>query len=311
MFGSNRRLRALVYLVLLFPLWWLQRTHAQSLSGHSRGGHAHGHSAQSGEPGGDGSHHSNHDGGGDGDDGGGGGGGDGDDGGSDGDDGDDGGGGDGDDGGGDGDDGTDGDDDGDDDDDGGGQIRDCNNNGIDDSIDIANGTSMDINQDGIPDECQSFSASYCFGTGVANGGVDCPCGNNARAGALTGCVNSTGTGASLTASGVPNISHDTLVLTVTNIPLDHTGVFYEGRFHTGLTFGDGTRCISAPLVRVAKVSHSSGSESIPPPGGPPLSVQLGLVVGDVTGFQVFYRDASGPCHTGFNASNAVIVHWGV
>src|ERR1044071_3092863 len=81
MFGSNRRLRALVYLVLLFPLWWLQRTHADSLSGHSSGGHGH-HPAKSGQSGGDGGQHSNEEDGDDGDDGGG----DGDDGGGDGDD---------------------------------------------------------------------------------------------------------------------------------------------------------------------------------------------------------------------------------
>lgn len=299
MFGSNRRLRALVYLVLLFPLWWLQRTHADSLSGHSAGGHGH-HPAKSGQSGGDGGQHSNEEEGDDGDDGGGG---DGDDGGGDGDDDD---GHDGDD-----DDGDDGDDDDGDDDDDGGGITDCNHNGIDDSIDIANGTSQDLNTNGIPDDCESFASPYCYGTGTANGGVDCPCGNVARPGAQSGCVNSTGTGASLTASGSPLISHDTLVLTVTNIPLDHTGVFYEGAFHLpGLTFGDGTRCIGTPLVRVSKVSHATGHDSIPVPGGPPLSQQLGLTAGDTTAFQVFYRDAGGPCNQGFNASNAILVHWG-
>ncbi len=32
---------------------------------------------------------------------------------------------------------------------------DCNGNGIEDSIDIANGTSSDLDGDGVPDECQS------------------------------------------------------------------------------------------------------------------------------------------------------------
>lgn len=283
MFGSNRRLRALLYLLVLFPLWWLQRTHASPLSGHSAGGHAHGHPAKSPQPGGEGGHQSDKGGGGDGDD-------------DDGHDGDD-------------DDGHDGDDDDGDDDDG--HITDCNNNGVDDSIDIANGTSQDVNQDGIPDECQSFARDYCNGTGGANGGVDCPCGNTVRSGSPTGCANSTGLGTSLTASGSPFISHDTLVLTVTNIPLDHTGVFYEGSVRNpGHTYGDGVRCIAAPLVRVSKVSHSTGQESIPAPGTPPLSVQLGIQPGQTTGFQVFYRDGSGPCHTGFNASNAIVILWG-
>lgn len=31
---------------------------------------------------------------------------------------------------------------------------DCNGNGIEDAIDIANGTSSDLDGDGVPDECQ-------------------------------------------------------------------------------------------------------------------------------------------------------------
>ncbi len=37
---------------------------------------------------------------------------------------------------------------------GGNPITDCNGNGVDDATDIANGTSDDVNSDGIPDECQ-------------------------------------------------------------------------------------------------------------------------------------------------------------
>ena len=33
------------------------------------------------------------------------------------------------------------------------QGPDCNNNGVLDSCDIADGASQDVNQDGIPDEC--------------------------------------------------------------------------------------------------------------------------------------------------------------
>lgn len=303
MSGSNRRLRALVYLFLLFPLWWLQRTHASPLSGHSLRGGSHGHHLQSGSPAGDGGHHSNHqDGGGDGDDGGG----DGDDGGGDGDDG----GGDGDDGGhdGDDDDGHDGDDDGDDDD---GQITDCNHNGVDDSIDIANGTSKDVNGDGIPDECQTYMGTFCNAYGVAQGGVDCPCGNTLPPPAATGCANSSGLGASLTATGTPFVSHDTVLLTVTGVPAGHALYFLEGTVNTpGVTFGDGTRCISGPFVRVLKVAHSSGQDSIPPPGAPTLSQQLGIRPGQTTAFQVVYRDVNGPCHGGVNASNAFLITWG-
>ncbi len=39
-----------------------------------------------------------------------------------------------------------------------GPVNDCNGNGIEDSIDIANGTSYDVNANGIPDECESLPA---------------------------------------------------------------------------------------------------------------------------------------------------------
>src|SRR5262249_10436277 len=33
-------------------------------------------------------------------------------------------------------------------------IADCNSNGVHDTLDITNGTSLDCNSDGVPDECQ-------------------------------------------------------------------------------------------------------------------------------------------------------------
>jgi hypothetical protein len=34
-------------------------------------------------------------------------------------------------------------------------MYDCNDNGVEDAVDIAIGSSIDANRDGIPDECQS------------------------------------------------------------------------------------------------------------------------------------------------------------
>ena len=60
---------------------------------------------------------------------------------------------------------------------------DCNNNGIPDDEDIANGTKEDCNGNGIPDVCEDDPGfSYCPGVG-------CPCGNDDP---MAGCANSTG-----------------------------------------------------------------------------------------------------------------------
>jgi hypothetical protein len=43
---------------------------------------------------------------------------------------------------------------------------------------------------------------------------------------------------------------------------------------------------------------------------PPISVQMNLSVGDITYFQVVYRDFGGPCGSSINATNAVMALWG-
>ena len=194
-------------------------------------------------------------------------------------------------------------------DEGCGGITDCNGNGIEDSIDIQDGTSQDVNNDGIPDECEFIIKDYCDGTGSQNGGVDCPCGNNAPNG-ITGCINSSGSGASLTAAGAATVSNDTLVLTATGIPSGRVAYFlFSHSTNDGVTFGDGIRCIQG-FRRVQKVSHSSGSDVFPAPNSPPISQQLGITAGEHTFFQVVYRDGNGPCHSGANATNALAIVWG-
>ncbi|MBK9127869.1 MAG: alpha amylase C-terminal domain-containing protein [Phycisphaerales bacterium] len=54
--------------------------------------------------------------------------------------------------------------------DGVGDACDCNHNGVDDATDIANGTSLDLNGNGIPDECETPAA--CPGDANCDGSVD-------------------------------------------------------------------------------------------------------------------------------------------
>jgi hypothetical protein len=191
-----------------------------------------------------------------------------------------------------------------------GGITDCNGNGIDDATDITNGTSTDVNQNGIPDECEFSIKDYCNGTGEQNGGVNCPCGNEMPPGSPTGCKNSTGSGASLTATGNALVSNDTLVLAVDNVPLGKVAYFLAGTATgPGVVFGDGSRCIKS-FVRLRKVVASSGHDTFPPPGSLPISQQLGITAGQTTYFQAVYRDHNGPCNSGANATNALAVYWG-
>ena len=192
------------------------------------------------------------------------------------------------------------------------EITDCNGNGIDDSIDISEGTSRDNDEDGIPDECQPGSEPFCEGEGTEAGGVQCPCGNNAPPGSGTGCLNRNGVGALLTSTGVPSVSNDTFVLHVIGLPNGVAGFFFQGGTDAGPgTFGNGIRCIGGPFVRMAKIAGQPGGNQFPPPGGTPISEQFNIPAGATRYYQVLYRDGGGPCGASINASNGLRVVWGL
>jgi hypothetical protein len=85
---------------------------------------------------------------------------------------------------------------------------DCNHNGIDDAVDIAVGSSMDSNMNGIPDDCESDKMEYCFCLNSAS-----PCDNGyPYPGANSGCRNSSGLGARMSAGGTTSAGSDDLTM---------------------------------------------------------------------------------------------------
>jgi hypothetical protein len=158
-----------------------------------------------------------------------------------------------------------------------------------------------------------FYKTFCYGSGArGNVGFDCPCDNTVPNGTAAGCANSTGHGAALDPTGNASISQDSLVLTASGTPAGTHGYFFVGQAQrmSSSVFGDGVLCINGPFVRLSKVAHSASQDSIPVPNTPPLSQQLNATAGDTMFFQFIYRDHGGPCGSGANASNAVLVIWG-
>jgi hypothetical protein len=198
-----------------------------------------------------------------------------------------------------------------------GPIVDCNLNGVDDACDIARGTSLDADGDGIPDECEPAVVPFCIGDGTS---VTCPCGNHGLPG--HGCENSAATGgAQLAGAGQPKLSTDTLVLTATGELPTAFSICLQGDVEIApVIFGDGQRCAAGVMKRLYVTSAIGGVLIVPGVGDPSVSARsaaLGdpIAPGAIRIYQTYYRDPSStfcPSPPGgtFNASSALRVRWG-
>ena len=184
---------------------------------------------------------------------------------------------------------------------------DCNLNKVPDACDIVAAFSADVNQTGVPDECETTGGTpFCFGTS------GCPCGNNSAVG---GCRNSAGVGAFLFGSGSSSVAADSFVLSAGGMPnpgfaARSFALFLQGDARQQLPFADGKSCLAGNVVRVATLSPFQGAAVYPQGLNPRISV-VGSIpnTGAARYYQVWYRNALGPCGTGSNLTNAVAVIW--
>ena len=124
---------------------------------------------------------------------------------------------------------------------------DCNANGAPDSADLLSGTSLDVDLDGQPDECEAYlGAAFCAGDGLDLAlTTPCPCGNVGAPG--RGCANSVvAAGALLSVTGStavdPGSGTDTLVLVVSGMPATVACIYLQGDLLADGPFADGGRC---------------------------------------------------------------------
>lgn len=153
-------------------------------------------------------------------------------------------------------------------------------------------------------------ASFCDGATVV-----CPCGNgSSNAG---GCPNSAhASGATLTWSGEPSTTADSLQFFVGGLPNNVTCLFFQGlnalNGVQGAVFGDGVRCVGSPMRRLGLVSSSpAGGALFPAPGGQTLSVKGQIAPGGATMiYQAWYRNPAQFCTASTtNLTNALVVAW--
>ncbi|MCA9310876.1 MAG: hypothetical protein KDA21_06700, partial [Phycisphaerales bacterium] len=161
--------------------------------------------------------------------------------------------------------------------------NDCNNNGVEDAVDIATGSSSDVDYNGVPDECEVIKTPRCFcDAGSA------PCGNSDSA---AGCHHSLGYGAELDATGSSSVTSDDLVLVATLAPPLKTGMFLQGATTIQTPFRDGVLCVGNPTERLQFVSTDSGGMA----KSTASIVTEGVVsAGQTRQYQYWFRDGMGP-----------------
>lgn len=153
--------------------------------------------------------------------------------------------------------------------------------------------------------------AVCLGDGTDAGAgaiSPCPCNNGPWPLSGEGCVNSTGVGARLTATGTTNVANDDLVFHATQASANEPSVLLMGHTATSLPFRDGVLCAGNPTTRVEwmpldAAGAASTSTSIVSAGGVPGP-------GVTRYYQLYYRDpVNSPCGTGSNFTNALRVAW--
>lgn len=153
--------------------------------------------------------------------------------------------------------------------------------------------------------------SFCNGDAS---GTPCPCGNDAPAGTLGGCVNSLGASARLEAFGETRVSLDSLSLVGFGLT-NSTAIFLQGTARVnggaGAVFGDGLSCIGGSLTRLGSRTASANTATVPGGVGQLVSVRGGCLPGDVRQYQIYYRNAAQAYCTPetFNLSNALEITW--
>jgi hypothetical protein len=149
-----------------------------------------------------------------------------------------------------------------------------------------------------------------------DGVATCPCANPPAGG--MGCNNSAGTGgASMTVSGTPSLSADTLTLSQAGELGTSVSVVLQGdaRIAAGAVFGGGVRCTGGSLKRLFIRAASGGAVTAPIAGDPSISAMSALLGAPIPAcgtrfYQIYYRDPNlGFCAAGFNVGNAVRAIW--
>jgi hypothetical protein len=191
---------------------------------------------------------------------------------------------------------------------------DCDNSGAPDVCQISAQPSLDLNSNGALDSCEPAGAPYCFGDGT---GAACPCDPGQSGPSGGGCLNSISGGGRLRAFGNAQVALDSVTITASGMDTVAPGLLFQGpsvqASGLGSAFGDGLLCVSGTVIRLIGRSASGGviTYGRAVPGDPALSVAGSVPAGGATVFyQVWYRDNPVFCTpAAYNMTNGVGVVW--
>jgi len=143
---------------------------------------------------------------------------------------------------------------------------------------------------------------YCFG-------VACPCGNNDPSG---GCVNSSGQGARLDATGTSSVSADDLVFHATHMSTHSVSIILAGQDQSAMPFRDGLWCLGTGAHRLEQHLNSGHQGAVDFTGIVQRLRDVFVTVspGETWNFQVWFRDAPAkntPCGQKHNLTNGYSV----
>jgi hypothetical protein len=135
----------------------------------------------------------------------------------------------------------------------------------------------------------------------------CPCGNDPSEG--SGCVNSTGAGAKLAATGSTGVAANDLTLTTSGLPPAASAIAFVGQktMVEPFAFSSGLLCIASPVMRLPPVSQANGAGTIVRSslaGSIQALLSGAQLAGSTWHVQDWYRDPTGPCGT-TNLSNGL------
>ncbi|MBI5364304.1 MAG: hypothetical protein HZA53_14085 [Planctomycetes bacterium] len=161
-------------------------------------------------------------------------------------------------------------------------------------------------------------AGFCAGDGIdPNVTPGCPCTNFGGPG--RGCRSSfNANGAFITATGATAL--DNVVLQVDGVNPSGNVIFMRGNLNnvSGVTFGDGVRCVDGTLIRRTKPIFAAGQASFPSPTDTVLlsngwgAANLTPPGSGITAhYMAYYRNAAAlfcPPET-FNGTNAYVITW--